>query len=56
MADIEKRLLPICAWCRKIRINGEWIGENFPNYEFIVASYDGFTHGICEEDTERCMD
>ena len=40
-------LLPICAWCKKIRTNeGNWT----PLEQYLSGTYDvDFTHGICPE-------
>jgi hypothetical protein len=53
MTEIEKSLI-MCAWCKSIQIGKEWIKENSPNYEFIIASYENnISHGICEEDSKN---
>lgn len=41
-----ERLLPICSWCRKIRINGHW--KDMEGYISDHSEAD-FTHSICPE-------
>ncbi len=47
----RRDLLPICAWCNRIRDDdGSWIRiENYA-HEYTVAN---FTHGICPECREK---
>jgi len=47
-------LLRMCAWCKKINLDNKWIGEEYPNYEYVVASYrNNITHAMCEDDAEK---
>jgi hypothetical protein len=45
--------IPICAWCRKVRLNDEWVSLE----KFIESQPDAqCTHGICPECRKRHID
>lgn len=47
-----EKFLRICAWCKKVNSDGQWIPiENFLR----KASDTSFTHGMCEECAAKMM-
>lgn len=54
MMELENTLLRQCAWCKRINLDNKWVGEEYPNYEFILSSYgNNITHAMCEDDAEK---
>lgn len=54
---MTEKLLRMCAWCKKINLDNQWVGEEYPNYEYVVASYSHkITHGTCPEDLEKMIE
>lgn len=44
----EPMLLPCCAWCKRIRHEGEYIALDQAEALGLLRWYD-FTHGVCPE-------
>ncbi|MDD5012311.1 MAG: hypothetical protein PHQ66_01540 [Candidatus Nanoarchaeia archaeon] len=54
MTNFESKVLVMCAWCKRIKLDGKWVGEKYPNYEFVVESYGrNVTHTICKDDAKK---
>ena len=45
--------LPVCSWCRKIRLNDQW--ENMEEYISDHSEAD-FTHTVCPECRKKYLD
>jgi len=43
-------MFTVCAWCNRIRINGEWVVDDEPDRAELVS------HGICESCAEKLED
>lgn len=56
MADIEN-ILKMCSWCGRIKIDNQWVGKEYTDYESIIENYshapNSITHGICEDDDKK---
>jgi len=56
----KEDLLKMCCVCKKIKINGKWIGEEHPDYLNKVNYFEntngkGITHSICHPCSKKEM-
>ncbi|MEO6206736.1 MAG: hypothetical protein ABIP77_02125, partial [Candidatus Limnocylindrales bacterium] len=48
-----REIVPICAWCRRIRVDGSGGSEWLTTEEFLGRDDIAVTHGICDDCLKR---
>lgn len=51
---IQKRLIPICAWCKKIKVSGD-IWQQIETY-LTESGFGVFTHGMCPDCAQKIFE
>jgi len=52
LADYENgRLLTICAWCRRVEIDGKWVRT--PRVALAAIDASSVSHGLCPDCAQR---